>query len=851
MATTATDKQEPPPRPSALTSVLLRVRFPSSPSSPVQPFERDIQLPPMTTVAALLSYIELYFIPLDPSECLDPHAVHVVWEPGLNWQDKALHDGNVRTEMAKVWMHEGRDTLVVSVTECRRSEGSQQSGGNEGAVGPGSVDNSRQQVEMKRDDLKHQARSPLTRGASESRSSAAASPRQAKPASIEELRHVDLNSSSEGRRSHHTARDEPQTWGGALPTSPVPSSSGSRVGGDWSTGASDSNVSSRMPAGRGGPDKPDSKNNQAWDSSDIDTSGRGAQTSGGRSKPDSGNNDSWGAPDPGADPRGGQSSRGRSKGDSGSDAWDTNDPSAGGREGQTFGGREKPPGFWKADGSWDSEAAANAHGAAAPSYDPPVEPRAAGRGRGGFGNRNTEPLRPAGRGRGGLVISPPEFSSVAGRRASSSHLSTASPSLPATPHLWSDDKLGDRPKDLVDGPPIKQLKSIFPKTAGEKSLSESRWATEGDDVGFGGGRQQRGSTRRGRANYNQERGQRGNQNWGSSAENNSNWEPKTEQGGSGWDSSSQTNANWGPKTEQAGSGWDSTADTGSKWEPSTQTGSGWDSSTHEGSGWDNSAGSNWDTTPQQGASGWESSADQGPKRDSDKKGSGWGSTIQQGSGWDSSADQGSKWDDSAQKGSKWGASSKQEAWDSSADQGYKRDSDKGSGWDSTAQQDSGWDSSAAQGSNWDDSAQQDSSWDRKPQKGSRNPNPVQHQGQPQTWDSSAPQGSNWDPSAKKGSSWDPSPTQADSNWESSANQGSSWDSKPQKGSRNTYPAQHESQPQNWDPAARKPNEQWDTPAQGRGSRNTGWGGEPNSGAEEDPNSKGWESSEAKAPKRGW
>ena len=121
MATTATEKKA--------TGVLLRVHFPSSPSSPVQPFEHDIQLPPITTVAALLSYIELRCMaPLLDTECLDPHAVHVVWEPGLNWPDTALHDGNVRTEMGKVWMHEGRDTLVVSVTECRRSEASQYSG---------------------------------------------------------------------------------------------------------------------------------------------------------------------------------------------------------------------------------------------------------------------------------------------------------------------------------------------------------------------------------------------------------------------------------------------------------------------------------------------------------------------------------------------------------------------------------------------------------------------------------------------------------------------------------------------------------------------------------------------------
>lgn len=212
-------------------------------------------------------------------------------------------------------------------------------------------------------------------------------------------------------------------------------------------------------------------------------------------EPDPGNNETWGASTPSSSGRGGQ--QGRS---------------------------DRPPGFWKPEGGWDSEAAARAGRPAATLSDfsfgtsRPTGDRTAG-----FGAQS-RPVRP--------------------------------PSPPPKQHVWSDDKLGDRPKN-ISLPTVPVKRSIFSPDAGAKPLSKSRWATEEDHVGSGNGIQMRGVQGQSSSFENQNRAQGGNRNWGSSLQQPSqNWDPLPQQDSwnptptpyrsqfQNWDSARQENQQW-------------------------------------------------------------------------------------------------------------------------------------------------------------------------------------------------------------------------------------------------------------------------------------------------------------------
>lgn len=181
------------------------------------------------------------------------------------------------------------------------------------------------------------------------------------------------------------------------------------------------------------------------------------------------------------------------------ETWCAYTPSSSGRGGQQRRSDPKPPGFWKPGGGWDSEAAARAGGPAATSTDF------------SFG-----PSRPAGDRTAGFGA---QYRPVSGP-----------PSPPPKQRVWSDDTLGDRPKNLpLPEVPIKR--SIFPPDRGAKPLSESRWATEEDPVGFGNGIHRRGVQGQSNSFENQNRAQGNNQSWGSSWQQpNQNREPLPQQG---------------------------------------------------------------------------------------------------------------------------------------------------------------------------------------------------------------------------------------------------------------------------------------------------------------------------------
>lgn len=426
MAATLTGDNNPSPSTGA-GHVLLRVYFPAASSSlPAQAFEHGIQLPTITTVAALLTHIQLRCIPtLPPTEYLDPDTLYIVWKPELNRANTILHETNLRIEMANVWSHGGGDVLVVRIKARRGSDAS------EGGVGAARGDSERHQAEViKREAFKRQVEEKIASDALHARSSsaAAANPsRQDEKASMEDVRFTDSNAPSPaGHSSQETVQIEPQTWGGATLTNPVSSRAHSQAGSDMFAGASDPNASSLMPADRGGPNP--------------STFSR---------RPDSRNNNS---------------------------TLDANHPGLGGRGGKPSSVSTRP-GFWREDGSWDSEAAARANAPAAPSSDFSAESsHGAGRGR----IRSTPHDRPA----------------------------------PLNPHVWSEDTLGDRPQNLEHGPPIKEIRSIFPRTRGERSLSQSRHAPHAPHATAG--RQGRGVQGQHRPNNNPSRFQGGDENWGAS-----------------------------------------------------------------------------------------------------------------------------------------------------------------------------------------------------------------------------------------------------------------------------------------------------------------------------------------------
>ncbi|MCJ1429098.1 hypothetical protein MMC29_007011 [Sticta canariensis] len=485
MATASINRDDRSSLSRELFPVRLRIYYPplTPPSSFVptpsvntrQPFENGIKLrTTITTVSALLDYLQHHddppcMAPLDVSEYLDPNSLHVVWKSELELKDTPLNDENIRTQMANVWLHGGGDTLVVA---AKKREVSQEGAGAERG------NNKRQQAEFNdQDKYTHQVPSTLATDAPDFRSSSsaaatAASSRHDETAGMEDVGFTDPSSRpSESGSLYNPVQSEMRTRGGALPTNTAPISPSSHTGSDTFD----------IPAARSDP-----------------------KYSRFTREPDSGNNETWGASTPSSGRRGGQQGR--------------SDP--------------RPPGFWKPEGGWDSEAAARAGGPAATSSDFSFGPsRPAGDRTAGSGAQY-RPVRP--------------------------------PSPPPKQHVWSDDTLGDRPKDiLLPAVPVKR--SIFSPDRGAKPLSESRWATEEDRVGFGRGIQTRGVQGQSSSSQNQNRAQGGNRSWGSSLQQPSrNWDPLPQQGSwdptptpnrsqfQNWDSARQENQQWNPQGQTQG-----------------------------------------------------------------------------------------------------------------------------------------------------------------------------------------------------------------------------------------------------------------------------------------------------------
>ncbi|MCJ1470001.1 hypothetical protein MMC07_008646 [Pseudocyphellaria aurata] len=563
---------------------------------------------------------------------------------------------------------------------------------------------------------------------------------------MEEVRFAHRSSpSSDSRSSRHTVRNEQRGWDGA---SPMASNSHSPAS------TSDPNAWFSTPADHGVPNPP--------------TSTR---------EPHARNNGTWGADE-------------------------SNPASSGGVQPRSG---PKRPGFWKADGRWDSEAAARAHGPADPSSGYSAEPsRPAGKRREFFaepshpvGQKNefsTEWSRPIGqknesssewsRPIGQMNESSSEWSRPIGQKNESStewsrpieqkNESSSEWSRPIDQERdrpteaesvqknefsteWSRpiDQEKDRPTEAESVPPSKQVKSIFPKIAGEKSLSESRWAVAGDTSGYDFGMRNRA-----RGGY---------RNRGSSARHTNQWDTQTSskgrsqtQGvnGNGWEGE-RSNGEGGDPSWDASDGWSSIPQKVNTQQPRQQ----WDSQTpskgrsqsqgSDGQGWgveENIAEENkqswdnsdaWSAKPQnansrhlkqqgdaQGQTSKSQEQSQGPNRRGD--GNGWGGEHDNGGGEDHSWDNSDTWSskpqerDSRHPRQQWN----DQQWDERQPDQQGRGNAQGHG---RGGEDNGWGGERTNGVGEDQGWDNTDSWTTKPEEvNSRQPRQQWHNQQSDT-----------------------------------------------------------------------------------------------------------------------
>ena len=558
-----------------LFPVLLRIHYPpvtppsSSHSTPSvvarQPFENGITLrTTITTVSALLEYLQdsndpPCMAPLDVTEYLDPKSLHIVWKSELELEDTPLTDENIRTQMANVWLHGGGDRLVVHV---KKQEGSQAGAGAE------RWNDERQQAEFNdRDEYTRQVRSTPAADTPDFRSPPAAatvaSSRHDGRTGMEDDRFSNPSSRPlESGSSYNPVQSEMHTWGGASPTKAAPISSSAQAGSD---------------------------------TFDIPAARSDSQYSGFTREPDPGNNETGGAYTPGSGHSGEQQRR----------------------------SVPRLPGFRKADGSWDSEAAARAGVGAATSSDSSFGQSRPARDRTAEFGVQHRPVRP--------------------------------PSPPLKQHVWSDDTLGDRPKN-ISLPAVPVKRSIFPLDPGAKPLSQSRWATEEDPVDFGNGRQMRGVQGQRGSFDNQNRARGENRSWGSSSQQRSqNWDPSPQQ--SSWNPSPTTN-------QSRSQNWDSGRQPSQQWEKPGQTGSqGQDANSWNPSPTTNQSRSqNWDSGRQPSQQ-WEKPGQNAGQGQGQGQGQGHDGGKMEEGGWDSGnkAEEGG-WDNGGWDNGEWenkgGSSSK-------------------------------------------------------------------------------------------------------------------------------------------------------------------------------------------------
>lgn len=203
-----TDENVPP-----AISITLQVEIPSPPpSESYQSVKRDIMLPGITTLEALLTHIKSRYI--SPSDYLDPASLHIVWKSELKRGNTSLHKWNVKKELAimgelaKMGTDDGRHTLVVRVKEHEESEE------NKRGAGTG---------KRKSEQHFNLAVGPPAFAAPVDASS------QDKTASMQDVQFTDPSvPSSDGRSSQKVVRIEQQTWGRSPLTSLAPSESESR-----------------------------------------------------------------------------------------------------------------------------------------------------------------------------------------------------------------------------------------------------------------------------------------------------------------------------------------------------------------------------------------------------------------------------------------------------------------------------------------------------------------------------------------------------------------------------------------------------------------------------------------------